>query len=151
MKIIWIILIFVMVFNGMAMFTNSLGIFQIEEITPSMSEEDIMANYSNLSKNEEGIGRMGILGFGFNWADVGAVIAGVLTLTGAIGIAYFTRSPVPLGVGAFLAFTVALWIKTYFVFNQFGINQYFLTVGMASMGIMFVATTIEMITGGHNA
>ena len=150
MKIIWILLIFVTVFNIMAMFTNSLGIFQVE-INPSITEEDIGANYSNISTDAEGIGRQGILGFQFNWADVGAVIAGILTLTGAIGIAYFTRSPVPLGVGAFLAFTVALWVKTYFVFNQFGINQYFLTAGMVGMGIMFVATTIEMITGGHNA
>lgn len=151
MKFIWIMLIFMVVFNGMALFTNSLGIFQVPDIQASMTQEDIETNYSNLSKNQEGIGAAGILGFQYDWGDIGAVLAAVLTLSGAIGIAYFTRSPVPLGVGAFLAFTVGMWVKTYFVFNQFGINQYFLTIGLAGMGIMFVATTVEMITGGHNA
>lgn len=150
MKVVWIITIFLVMFNIMVMFTNSLGIFQATDITTSMSEEEIQ-EYKNLSKNESALSVQGALGFEFDWSNIGAIIAGIITAAGAIGLAKWTHSPVPLGVGAFLAFTVAIWVKTYFVFDQFGVNQWLLTAGMVGMAIMLVATTSEEMSGGHNA
>lgn len=144
MKTIWVILIFMVSFNIFAIFTTSLNIFQVTAITPAMNEGEIIELTEN-STNVSRISVEGAFGFGFDWSNIASILAGIVIAAPVIAIAYFTRSPVPLGVGAFLAFTVALWVKTYFVFNQFGVNQYFLTAGMVGMGIMYVATIADMM------
>lgn len=149
MKVVWVILIFMMVFNGMMIFTNELGIFDYSYET-SMSESDFK-NYSALTKNESEVAKHGAFGFNFEWDDALAALAGIGIVAGAIGLAKWTHSPVPLAVGAFTAFSVAMWIKTSVFLYQFGVHNWFLTIGTAGMGIMMVATTIEMMGGGNDA
>lgn len=144
MKFIWIACIFMVAFNGMTLFTNSLEIFQVPDITPSMSETDL-ENYSNISKNPEEIGGLGILGFELTWANAATVILSGLTLAGAVAIAIYTHSPIPLAVGGMLSFTVAFLANTLFVLQQFGINQIFLLTGFAGLLIVFIMTTVEVM------
>lgn len=143
MKVIWVILIFMVMFNLMTIFTNELGIFQITNtnIDPSLTEEQI-EEYKGIAGSESNILLYGALS---------------LEIVGGLAIAsiaaFFTKSPVPLAIGAFATFCAAMWTRTYFIFSEtdFGIPQIFLTAGTVGMGLLFVATTIEILGGGHNA
>ena len=143
MKIIWVILIFMVMFNIMIIFTNELGIFQITDIITASMNESELEEYSSIGMSESDVLLYGALSLEIIGIGAAAIIA-----------AWVTKSPVPLGIGAFTAFCVVMWTRTYFTLNQFtsyGLPNELLTAGMVGMGILFVATTIEMVVGGHNA
>lgn len=147
MKTIWVILMFITFFNIAVMLTNSLEIFPVTPLTSTLTPEEI-EEYENMSTDQQNLSLWGALGFHTENGDIPAVLVALGFIGGAVALAKFTHSPVPLGVGAFLAFTVGLWVKTYMTFYQegFGINQYLLTIGMVGMLIMFIATTSEMMS-----
>jgi len=143
MKIIWVILIFMVMFNIMVTFTSSLGIFQVTNIDPSLDEADL-EQYS-----EYGTGGGGLLGI------VGLeVVGGTTAIAALIGglIAVATHSYVPLVVGAFIGFMGSALANAYTIFtaNEIAIPHYFLIAGTVGMGILLIATLFEMGTGGQN-
>jgi len=107
---------------------------------------DDLSAYENATMSETGLFE-NILGVG-NGIRIEAWIAG------AIGIAYLTHSPVPLGIGAYIALFVTIWTQTYLVIGQLGFEDgapmTLLSIGRLSMVISVVITGIEMAVGGHS-
>jgi len=141
----WVILALV-VFNFMVVMTNNIGVFPSAGYS-SQGMSNITAEYTNFSDEnllEKGMG-LGQIG----GVRLESIIVGAVALIGAVGLAYLCRSPVPLGIGCFVALFSGIMVQTYGVLQQFPIDGYLLAAGTAGLGIMVVISAIEMMTGGH--
>jgi len=149
MKFTYWILLALVIFNGMITVVTSLNVFN-QAYEPENTDD--LSAYENATMSETGLFE-NILGVG-NGLRIEALIAGAATIAGAIGIAYLTHSPVPLGIGAYIALFVTIWTQTYLVIGQFGFEDgatmTLLSIGMLCMGIIVVITGIEMAVGGHS-
>jgi len=143
MKIIYVLMLGLVMFNIMIIFTNSLGVFPVTEYTGEqvnvLNGKD-MRNMSGLDLITASLG-------GLDWRALTA-LGGVFAIT-AIGAA-FTRSPVLLGVGGFAAVSTGVITQTFFTLNQFPIPSWFLTAGTIGLGILMVINVIEMAGGGND-
>ncbi len=143
MKIIYVLMFGLIMFNIMIIFTNSLGVFPVTEWT---GEEINTVNGKDL-RNLTGIDLVSASLGGLDWRALTA-LGGVFALT-AIGAA-LTRSPVLLGVGGFAAVSTGVITQTYFTLEQFPIPSYFLLAGTIGLGVLMVINVIEMSGGGND-
>ena len=143
MKTVWVILIFMLMFNIMIMFTSGLNIFEYS-VTGEMSTTEV-GTYTGYTNSTGGL--MALIGL--------ELTIGATTLAALAGgvVAAITHSIVPLLLGAFVGFFASLFGSVYSIFSstEFGINTYLLLAGTAGMGILLIVTLFEMGTGGHNA
>jgi len=145
MKRVWVIYMFMVLFNIMVMFTSSLGIFDYT-ISGEMSEEEL-SNISGYTTGETDL--MSLIGLQITGTSL------ISTLLGGV-IAAATHSIIPLLLGAFVGFFIHAFGLAYAVFGSgqftgFAVNEYLLLAGAVGMGILLVATLFEYGTGGHNA
>lgn len=148
MKFIYWLALALVIFNGMILVVNSIGIFN-----ESYTAEDLDGN---LTDYEEGTLSPEMIFFKiFGIRDLSginpiAIAVSIIAIGGAVALAYLTHSPIPLVVGAFAAFFAGIWMQTYGVLHQFGINHTLLGLGTLALGIMVVITGLEMASGGHS-
>ena len=143
MKILYVILIGLLMFNFTLLWTDAIGLFpgtnyQGQEITTTLDGD----SFTNLS----GIGLLNMAVGGLNPA---AAVTSGLIFAGAIAAAWAFKSPVTLGIGGFASIFTGLWIQTYGVLNQFTIPNILLLAGTAGVGVLFLINVIEASTGGH--
>jgi len=143
MKIIYVILIGLVVFNFTLIFTESLNLFH----GPTFTGEEITGVNNESFTNMTAMDLLNVAVGGLN--PVAAAATGVLFTVSILSSIVF-RSPVPLGIGGFASVFTGIWIQTYSTLEQFPIPAYLLLGGTVGIGILFIINVIEMATGGHN-
>jgi len=128
MKVVYVILFGMVIFNAVLIATNEIGIFQYSH--DASTSEETLKSYENYA------------------TDTG-LFAGVFTIIGAIfgGIgAWVTKSPVPLGAGAFVGFCVGMWSNTYRTLGSLSVPNALLGIGTVAIGIVLVFATIDIMS-----
>jgi len=142
MKIIYVILIGLVVFNGVIVFTNSIGVFP----GPTYEGQEIDTINGQKIDNMSGEDLVNIALGGLNPVAVGSSIA---IFGAAILAAIAFKSPAPLAIGGFASIFTGIWIQTYVTIMQFPVSSILLGIGTVVMGILFIINCIAMAYGGQ--
>jgi len=136
MKSIHVILLGLVVFNAMLVFTTTIGVF----------------NYGGelyMGKNVTGIGGANFTSLSAEtlFAFINPFAAGISLAIIAIAaiLAWKVHSPIPLGVGALCGIYTGIWIQIYSTLDQFPIPAYLLGVGTIAMGLVLIIDVASMM------
>lgn len=137
MKIIYVILMGLVMFNFMLMYTEYSGIFPGPNYQGREFNSSGYSNFENPSAVDlitNAIGGLNPL--------IMLSSAAIFALSGLA--AWICKSPVPLGIGGFAAFFTGVWGQTYSSLNQFSIPGLLLAAGTFGIGILLIINVIEM-------
>lgn len=114
-------------FNSVLIATNTLGIFQYQyESEYGSSTYEGYGDYTTSS-------------------IITALFTGAGLVFGGLGM-WISKSPVPLGAGAFVGFCSGMWANTYMTLRIFDVPLSLLGIGTVAMGILTVYATIDIMT-----
>ena len=137
MKALYVILIFLFVFNSMLLVTESMNIFPSGTYTGVDADIDF-ANVTGEAEITQDI-----------WGTINleTIITAGIGLAGTIGLAYLFKSPVPVGVGLLVTFFVTMWVQLYTTLDQFapGVVGAVLGIGIACMSILLFVDVIDRL------
>jgi len=134
------IAIALIIFNVGMTFVMSLSVFPTV-VTPAIDD-------SVVPTDETDVGLTQVLFSSFtSGLSVGALFTMAITMGGAIGLTYLTRSLTPVAIAAF---GTVFWVSYNAAFNtfiQFGIPNELMAIATVGMAFFFVAAVIGMASG----
>ncbi len=126
MKVIYVILFGMVIFNAVLIATNEIGVFQY--------------GYEEKDSDSWGYG---------SYAESSGLLVGVFTSVGLVVgtmVAWVSKSPVPIGAGAFIGFCLGMWSKTYLLLEHLSVPNALLGISTAAMGVLFVFVVIDIMS-----
>jgi len=131
-----IVLVFLMfIFSLVMSFISSTGVFPYtDEIGDDVtSNEDFLSNFTNLGSSSMNAIFIGVTGF---------------TFIMAVGLAFFTKSVVPIGLHLFGVVFWHSWIKTNVILGYGGyIPPELLIIFTVAVTFIFIAAIVGILTG----
>ena len=146
MKKLYTVIVFLLFFNIFCFLFASLNIFPTNPGTSDInmtSSETFIYDLSNYNISSI----FNLLFFDTENPDWSS-IASILALSAAGVLAVSTRNPSPFVVMFIANFMFNLYRKSMPIFNQFQINQYFMMAGLVGMVMLFIITSLEVLTHG---
>ena len=140
MKIIRIIMIGLIAFNGFLVFTSAMGIFNYGG--PLYEGENVSEVQGINVTSMDDVSFFSIIN-----PKAEAAVASIAILSGCGILAWATHSTAPIAAGASLALFTGLWIQTYSTLSQFPIPAYFLAMGTVMLAIIMIIDVIDIMGG----
>ena len=152
MKLIYIVILFMVFFNIFVFMFGYMNIFG--EVYEGDSEHYNINESADQSNSEGFVEDVSDMSFGdvmylfFGEIEGGNILGTVLTLGGALFLAWLTRSPAPFVLGFLANFMRVTYTNSMDVFEQMPTNGYMMLAGTVGMIFLFIITSAEYLTHG---